>query len=99
MMKALFLSLVFSVSAQAACIGEAQIIGSISHVKKSSTGCRAFLSSDTRIQQSMVCPLSESKLQSVGIEVGLVNGHDCRAEAGDSISGVLVDNGYLIYLD
>lgn len=93
------LGMILAFSAQASCIGEAQIIGRISEVRKTLTSCRAFLSADTRIQTSMVCPLDEGKLYSEGIEVGLMNGHDCRMEAGDTISGILVDNGHQITLE
>lgn len=93
------IAMALTFSAQANCIGEAQIIGRISEVRKTLTSCRAFLSADTRIQTSMACPLDEGKLYSEGIEVGLMNGHDCKMEAGDSISGILVDNGHQIILE
>ncbi len=91
-------TLTFSV-AQASCIGEAQIIGKIERVKKSLTECRAFLTADTKIQTSMVCPLDEGKLAMEGFLVGIVNGHDCALNAGSDVSGILVDNGYNIYLE
>lgn len=100
MLKTILLTtLLFSFSAHASCIGEAQIIGKIAEVKKSLTSCRAFLSNATSIQSSVVCPLDEGKLFSEGFEIGLVNGHDCRMEAGDEVSGILVDNGSFIYLE
>lgn len=94
MIKALMLlTVALSINAQAGCIGEAQIIGKVAEVKKSATSCRAFLTSNTQIQLSMVCPLDESKLFNEGVEV------NCQTEAGSDISGILVDNGSFIYLE
>ncbi|MDO9181803.1 MAG: hypothetical protein Q7U04_05315 [Bacteriovorax sp.] len=100
MIKAfLLMTLALSFSAHANCIGEAQINGKIKEVTKTLSSCRAFLTEDSMIQTSGICPLNEGKLASEGIEVGLVSGHDCKMEAGESISGVLVDNGYIITLE
>jgi hypothetical protein len=81
------------------CIGEAQVIGKIQEVRKTLTSCRAFLTSNSDIRTSGICPLDEGKLYSEGIEVGLKNGHDCKIETGESISGILVDNGFYITLE
>ena len=88
-----FLVAVISFSANANCIGEAQINGRVQEVKKSQETCRAFLTSSTVIQTSMVCALDEGKLYSEGFVV------DCAVRAGDRISGYLVDNGSFIYLE
>ena len=95
----LTIALITSFTVQANCIGEAQLNGKINKIVKSFSSCRAFLSVDSNIQQSAVCPLDEGKLNSEGIEIGLMNGHDCKMEVGDMISGILVDNGFTIYLE
>lgn len=94
-----FLVAAISFSANASCIGEAQINGRVREVKKSLSGCRAFLTSSTSVQTNVTCPLDEGKLYSEGFEVGLVNGHDCSVQSGDRVSGYLVDNGSFIYLE
>lgn len=101
MFKAFFLMSFasLSISAQAGCIGEAQIFGKVIEIKKTLSSCRVYLSNDTKLQTSMVCPLDESKLSAEGIEVGMINGHDCSYSVGDSISGILVDNGSFIHLE
>lgn len=100
-MKTFLLVCLFSltVSAQAGCIGEAQILGKVQNVVKTLSSCKVFLTNDTLIQSSGVCPLDEGKLYSEGAVVGMLNGHDCAFNAGDSISGILVDNGSFIYLE
>lgn len=100
MFKAFLLtSLFLTFNAGANCIGEAQLLGSVKEVKKTLSSCRVFLAADSVINSSIVCPLDEGKVYSEGIEVGLMNGHDCRYEAGDFISGILVDNGAFVYLE
>jgi hypothetical protein len=100
MLKAfLLMSLALTMNAQASCIGEAQIRGTVSSVEVGIASCRAFLSSSTKIDLSAVCPLDEIKLANQGIEIGTSNGHNCTMKAGDFISGILVDNGYYIYLE
>ena len=92
-------SLILSFGSSANCIGEAQVIGKVKEVHKTLTSCKVILTSDSDIRLSEVCPLDGGRLFGEGIEVGLVNGHDCQMQPGDLISGVLVDNGYFIYLE
>lgn len=94
-----FLSLLLSASVFANCIGEAQLIGQVESIKKTLTSCRVFLTRDSWLQSSLVCPIDESKLQLEGIEVGIINGHDCPYEAGAAISGIVVDKGHVIVLE
>lgn len=94
----LIITLSTSFSIHADCLGEAQLNGKISKIVKSLTGCRAFLSIDSSVNVSGVCPLDEGKLNSEGIEIGLMNGHDCTLDVDDIISGILVDKGYAIIL-
>jgi hypothetical protein len=81
------------------CIGEAQVIGKIQEVHISLSSCRAFLTSNSDIRTSGNCPLDEGKLLSEGIEVGLLDDHNCKMKPGDDISGILVDNGLFITLE
>lgn len=81
-----------STSAIAACLGEAQIIAKVQTNAKSLSRCVAIIDATTIVQynENTVCPLDISEVLEKGVEVGLQNGHDCRIEAGDFISGVLV---------
>jgi hypothetical protein len=95
----IFISLIVSLSSHANCIGEAQILGKIQKVEQTTSGCRVFLSSNAIINTSIVCPIDEGKLSSEGIEVGLIDGSNCKMEVGNVITGVVVDNGSFIYLE
>lgn len=82
-----------------ACIGEAQLIGKVKSVKKTQISCSVFLTTNSQINLSMVCPLDDASLFQNGIMVDLVDGHDCPFIVGDSISGILVDDGINIRLE
>jgi hypothetical protein len=82
-----------------ACLGEAQIIGTISKVVPTETGCRAFIGSVSYYQDSGVCPLDDSRISYEGFEIGQNAAGECNAEAGDRFSGVLVDKGDYIELE
>jgi hypothetical protein len=95
-MKLLVVALI-SVVAQtsmANCLGEAQIIAKVQGNKKSLSSCVAMIDSSSIVQynESMVCPLDLGEVLEQGVEVGMKDGHDCRLEAGDVITGVLVKN-------
>ncbi len=95
-MKLLVVALI-SVVAQASmanCLGEAQIIAKVSENKKTLSSCVAMIDSSSIVQynESMVCPLDLGEVLEQGVEVGMKDGHDCRLEAGDVITGVLVKN-------
>ncbi len=93
-MKLLVVALI-SVVAQASmanCLGEAQIIAKVRENTKSLSSCVAHIDTSSIIQynESGVCPLDLSEVIEKGVEVGMINGHDCRVQAGEPISGVLV---------
>lgn len=92
-MKLLVVALI-AVSAQAsmACLGEAQIIAKVQSISKTNLSCVAYVNASSIVQynQSVVCSLDLSEVFQQGVEVGLVDGHDCRLQAGDMITGVLV---------
>ena len=94
-----FLVAVISFSANANCIGEAQIQGRVREVIQTASSCRALISTPYTIQTSMVCPLNEHKLITEGFEVGLRDGGYCRIEPGMRFTGYLVDDGTTIYLE
>lgn len=100
-MKSVFLAMIlFGVFSQAhACLGEAQLIGTVKSIKKTPLTCNVFLTADSILTPSGVCPLDEMFLAQEGISVGLIDGHDCAYNVGDSISGILVDDGVEIHLE
>lgn len=79
--------------AQATCLGEAQIIAQVAGVKnKTMLNCSVEIDPATirHYSESMVCPLGIDEVLAEGIEVGLKDGHDCRLERGDTLSGIVV---------
>lgn len=92
-----FLLVAVSASANAKCIGEAEINGRVREVIQTGSSCRAFISIPYTIQTSTVCPLNEHKLVTEGFEVG--SGGYCRIEPGNRFNGYLIDNGATIYLE
>lgn len=93
-MKALIMALI-TVATQASmanCLGEAQIIAKVQSVSKTWTSCVAHVSTESikQYNESMVCPLDLSEVLAKGVEVGFIDGHDCRLQPNDAISGVLV---------
>jgi hypothetical protein len=101
LIKGVFMKLIvaalISVVAQASmasCLGEAQIIAQVSGNTKSLTSCIAHVDSSSIVQynESGVCPLDLGEVLEKGVEVGMKDGHDCRLQAGDVITGVLVKN-------
>ena len=75
-----------------ACLGEAQITATIKSIEHS-TGltCKAHISESVDFfATSGVCPLELEEIQAKGIEMGLINGHDCPIEVGMILSGVIV---------
>lgn len=81
--------------AHAACIGEAQIIAKVSQVESDSLHyCKVRIdpSSVKHYSANMTCPLSLSDVLGSNVEVGLVNGHDCRLSTGQTLSGVIVQD-------
>lgn len=94
MIKMIISSLLFFSSLSAmACYGEAQITAKIDSVQTDSLmSCKVFIDSK-QIQffaSSGVCPLEISEILSKGIEVGIINGHDCRLDNGMTMSGIVV---------
>lgn len=88
-----FITVLTQVS-MANCLGEAQIIAKVQSTQKSLSSCVVSIDSSSIVQynESGVCPLDLSEVLQSGVEVGMSNGHDCRLEAGDVITGVLVKN-------
>ena len=82
-----------------ACLGEAQVIGTVSKVELTETGCRAFVARFSHYQDNGLCPLDDSRLWSEGFEAGLNAQGECAAKAGDTFSGILVDTGDDIVLE
>lgn len=86
----IFSLLSLSFSAQANCLGEAQIIAKVESVRgNSTTSCRVFVKQVSFYNESIICPLDLSEVSDSGIEIGLKNGHDCEYSS-DTITGVLV---------
>lgn len=88
------LLLVTTVNTQSAqaCQAEAQVIAPIARIEKSMTSCKVFID-PTQVRffaSSIVCPLDLSEIVSEGVEVGLQNGHDCKADVGTDLNGVVV---------
>lgn len=79
-------------TSMANCLGEAQIIAKVESVTKTLSSCVAHVSSIEQYNSSMVCALDIEEVVSQGVEVGLMNGHDCRLEPGSVLTGVLVKN-------
>ncbi len=93
------ITLAISLNSNASCIGEAQFIGQVSKLQKTTTSCKATLTLNSFIQSSAVCPLNDSRLFVEGFEIGLNSEKECNFNAGDDISGVIVDNGTQLILE
>jgi len=82
-MKSVIASLLMlsSMSANAACLGEAQVIAKVIEAKD----CKASLAPQSVLHfaQNQTCPLAMSDILNEGIQ-------DCTLRAGDNIRGVLV---------
>lgn len=58
--------------------------------------CTVSIDLKTLITYNMdeTCPLDIVDVLQEGVEVGIANGHDCRLEAGDQLSGVIVKKSW-----
>ncbi|MFZ3230943.1 MAG: hypothetical protein WA160_12115 [Pseudobdellovibrio sp.] len=96
MKTALILSLLTLGSfSYADCLQEAQIIAKVKAVEtKTLSSCKVSIDikSIQHFSSSQACPLSIEDVLTSTVEVGLSSGHDCRLEAGDTLTGVLVKN-------
>ncbi|WP_413288339.1 hypothetical protein [Bdellovibrio sp. HCB337] len=94
-------SLMFlSASAALACEGEAQVIAKIENTKfHLSSGCKVTLTEVRHFSENQLCPLSLSEVNTAGLSIGVVNGHECAASPGDEISGVIEKHGDLYILN
>ncbi|MEQ1722451.1 MAG: hypothetical protein ABL930_04695 [Pseudobdellovibrio sp.] len=94
----ILLTLTAAITSQANCLGEAQIIAKVKSIKSRDMmmGCTVMVSPATVsfYNESRVCPLDLSEVLTEGIEVGLVNGHDCAYNVGDDISGVVAKKAW-----
>ncbi len=78
--------------ASADCLGEAQIIATITERSTDSlTHCTAKIdaSSVKVYNQNGMCPMDLSEVISLGIQMGLTNGHDCDITVGGEINGII----------
>jgi hypothetical protein len=82
---------------------EAQIIANVSFSEKiSMSSCVAKIKiEDVRVFNAHIsCPLDLGEVIQGGIEVGFKDGHACRFEAGDEISGIVyVDQAGKVVLE
>lgn len=85
-------SILLSSTLASACLGEAQIIATVTQVEKTMTNCKVFPSVNTVrfYSSSNVCPMDISEVISEGVLVDLTNGHDCAIELGGEINGTIV---------
>jgi hypothetical protein len=87
-----------SITSQANCLGEAQIIAKVESIKSRDmrTGCTVNITpvAVRLYNESRVCPLDLSEVLTKGIKVGLSNGHDCTYGLGDEFSGVIVKRAW-----
>lgn len=78
---------------------EAQINAKVKAVEKlDDFGGSCTVSIDLKSVKSynvnQLCPLDLSDVVENGVEVGVIYGHDCRLEAGDQLSGVIVKKSW-----
>ncbi len=95
-MAALLVSQLASANAPT-CTGEAQIIAKVGQIiSKDMSECVVSIDAKSVVQYniSQVCPLDFSEVLEKGVEVGLSNGHDCKLNPGDDISGVIVKTAW-----
>ncbi len=88
-------SLVTAQMALSNCLGEGQIIAKVAGIKsKSLSNCTVDIDANsiTQYNVNQTCILDIQEVLYKGVEVGLKDGHDCRFDAGDAISGILVLN-------
>lgn len=85
-------SLLIGSAASANCLGEAQIISKVTAIDKSLISCKAQVTAQSVsfYQENQLCPLDLAEVVSQGVEVGLENGHDCKLNVGDTLTGILV---------
>lgn len=85
-------SLLIGSSAFANCLGEAQIISKVTAIKKTMLTCQVQVTAESVsfYQMSQLCPLPLEEVITNGVEVGLENGHECRVNLGDTLTGILV---------
>lgn len=99
-MRFLILSaMLVATAAHADCLGEAQMMPTtVKSIQRHVMGCRVF-AANLDLSFNPMCPLDDTILLMDGIEVGMVNGHDCAYQVGDAISGTLVFNGEYVELN
>lgn len=91
-MKIALAFFILSGSALASCIGEAQMFPTkVKSVEKLESGCKVFVTS-LNLNFNPICPLDDTKAWYEGIRM-----KRCPSE-GDTISGILVDDGEAVYL-
>jgi hypothetical protein len=85
------LLLLASSSAMACLQPEAQIIATITQVERTTQACVARVSPETLrfFASSYVCPLDIDEVLAEGVNVGIVNGHECALQVGDELNGIV----------
>ncbi len=79
------------------CLGEAQIIAKVGQINnRDMLECVVSIDTASIVQYNVnqLCPLDLSEVMEKGVEVGLINGHDCKYSPGDEISGVIVKTAW-----
>lgn len=78
-----------------ACIAEAEVVASVQSIAEHSLGSCQVMIDAARIQlykANKACKLKLIELIKQPIQVGTKDGHDCRYEVGETLSGVISKN-------
>ncbi len=83
-----------------ACEGEAQFIAQVGAANFNlSQGCKVVLTEVRHFSANPFCPLSLDEINTSGLLVRTLNGHECGYDVGDEISGVAVKQGSRFILE
>jgi hypothetical protein len=99
-LTSLLLATSFSIHAQGACEGEAQVLGQIQSVTfKPATSCVAVITNIESYSSNEFCPLSMDEIIATGITVPAINEAACKALIGQSLSGTVVKKGDVLNIE
>ena len=96
----LLVAISFSIHAQGACEGEAQVLGQIqSATFKPAASCVTVITNLESYSSNEFCPLSIDEIIATGITVPVTSEVACKALVGQILSGTVVKKGDVLNIE
>jgi hypothetical protein len=99
-LTSLLLATSFSIHAQGACEGEAQVLGKVQSASfKPAANCVTVINNLESYSSNEFCPLSIDEIIATGITIPVASEEACKALVGQSLSGTVVKKGDVLNIE